>query len=126
MPQHESETTRGCGWPRTSTCTGAWRVHILLTHNTQKFTSTIAPALTLHDAPTYYLNVPPPPAPPQPHTSPSPQPPSSIGYYDQAHKLMADLRRLIEAHESAVGRDYEARLHAQHQVCCTTHEHMHK
>lgn len=27
---------------------------------------------------------------------------------------MADLRRLIEAHESAVGREYEARLSAQH------------
>ncbi|KAF8067229.1 hypothetical protein HT031_002276 [Scenedesmus sp. PABB004] len=38
----------------------------------------------------------------------------SIGYYDQAHKLMGDLRRLIDAHESAVGRDYEARLTAQH------------
>jgi hypothetical protein len=38
----------------------------------------------------------------------------SIGYYDQADKLMADLSRLIEAHESAVGREYEARLSAQH------------
>jgi hypothetical protein len=27
---------------------------------------------------------------------------------------MADLSRLIEAHESAVGREYEARLSAQH------------
>uniref|UniRef100_A0A383VQ72 BFN domain-containing protein n=1 Tax=Tetradesmus obliquus TaxID=3088 RepID=A0A383VQ72_TETOB len=38
----------------------------------------------------------------------------SIGYFDQADKLMADLSRLIEAHESAVGREYEARLSAQH------------
>lgn len=40
----------------------------------------------------------------------------SIGYYDQAHKLFADLKGLIDAHESAIGRDYEARLAAQHQA----------
>jgi hypothetical protein len=40
----------------------------------------------------------------------------SIGYYEQAHKLMADLKNLIDAHESAVGPDYEARLSAQHQA----------
>lgn len=40
----------------------------------------------------------------------------SIGYYDQAHKLMSDLRMLIEAHESAVGQDYEARLSAQQEA----------
>eukprot|EP00882_Tetradesmus_deserticola_P008054 GHRQ01008483.1.p1 GENE.GHRQ01008483.1~~GHRQ01008483.1.p1 ORF type:complete len:413 (+),score=146.77 GHRQ01008483.1:221-1459(+) len=38
----------------------------------------------------------------------------SIGYSEQADKLMAELGRLIEAHESAVGREYEARLSAQH------------
>lgn len=37
----------------------------------------------------------------------------SIGYYDQAYKLMSDLKTMIDAHESAVGRDYEARLSAQ-------------
>lgn len=40
----------------------------------------------------------------------------SIGYYDQAYKLMSDLKTMIDAHESAVGRDYEARLTAQHQA----------
>lgn len=40
----------------------------------------------------------------------------SIGYYDQAHKLMIDLKTLIEAHESAVGQDYEARLSAQQEA----------
>lgn len=55
------------------------------------------------------------------HTA-SPLPPHippgrrSIGYYDQAYKLMSDLKTLIDAHESAVGRDYEARLSAQHEA----------
>ena len=40
----------------------------------------------------------------------------TIGYYDQAYKLMSDLKALIDAHESAVGRDYEARLTAQHEA----------
>lgn len=40
----------------------------------------------------------------------------SIGYYDQAVKLMSDLKTLIDAHESAVGRDYEARLSAQQEA----------
>ena len=40
----------------------------------------------------------------------------SIGYYDQAYKLMSDLKTLIDAHDAAVGRDYEARLSAQHEA----------
>lgn len=40
----------------------------------------------------------------------------SIGYYDQAFKLMSDLKQLIDAHESAVGADYEARLSAQQEA----------
>lgn len=30
--------------------------------------------------------------------------------------MFADLKGLIDAHESAIGRDYEARLAAQHQA----------
>lgn len=40
----------------------------------------------------------------------------SIGYYDQAYKLMSDLKAMIDAHESAVGREYEARLSAQQEA----------
>jgi hypothetical protein len=40
----------------------------------------------------------------------------SIGYYDQAMRLMGELRGLIENHERAMGKEYEARLSAQHQA----------
>eukprot|EP00879_Flechtneria_rotunda_P002433 GHRR01002630.1.p1 GENE.GHRR01002630.1~~GHRR01002630.1.p1 ORF type:complete len:144 (+),score=73.72 GHRR01002630.1:50-433(+) len=39
----------------------------------------------------------------------------SIGYLDEAQKLMTDLEGMIKAHEAAMGREYEARQLQQQQ-----------